>query len=68
MSSHFDRCYDSKASQRAQLKINSETYDGFLYDPETGEPLDAESFCNRFVDPVGVEAGEQPGPSSGRLT
>lgn len=43
--------------QRAQLKINSETYDGFLYDPETGEPLDAENFCNRFVDPVGVEAG-----------
>ncbi|TEB22481.1 cysteine proteinase [Coprinellus micaceus] len=45
-----------RLATRAQLKINSETYDGFLYDPETGEPLDAESFCNRFVDPVGVEA------------
>ncbi|KAJ3546739.1 hypothetical protein NMY22_g1938 [Coprinellus aureogranulatus] len=42
--------------QLAQLKLNSDAYDGFLYDPETGEPLDVESFCNRFVDPVGVEA------------
>ncbi|KAJ3502818.1 hypothetical protein NMY22_g18455 [Coprinellus aureogranulatus] len=45
-----------RLATRAQLKLNSEAYDGFLYDPETGEPLDVESFCNRFVDPVGVEA------------
>lgn len=45
-----------RLATRAQLKLNSESYDGFLYDPETGEPLDVENFCNRFVDPVGVEA------------
>lgn len=43
--------------QRAQLKNNAETYDGFLYDADTGMPLDSESFCNRYVDPIGVEAG-----------
>ncbi|KAF6750781.1 peptidase C65 Otubain-domain-containing protein [Ephemerocybe angulata] len=41
---------------RAQLKGNASNYDGFLYDAETGDPMDAESFCNRYVDPVGIEA------------
>ncbi|RXW18483.1 hypothetical protein EST38_g7372 [Candolleomyces aberdarensis] len=41
---------------RAQLKNNAETYDGFLYDVDTGMPLDPESFCNKYVDPIGVEA------------
>lgn len=41
------------------MKNHPDNYDGFLYDPETGMPLDVETFCNRFVDPVGVEAGQR---------
>ena len=40
------------------MKNHAGSYDGFLYDPDTGVPLDVETFCNRFVDPVGVEAGQ----------
>ena len=39
----------------AEIKTNPD-YAAFLLHPETGEQLDAEMFCNNFVEAVGKEA------------
>ena len=44
-------------NQRAQVKNNADKYESLLNDNNAGTPLDAESFCNRYIDPIGAEAG-----------
>ncbi|KAI0632822.1 cysteine proteinase [Trametes polyzona] len=40
----------------AQIKSEAEEYAPFLFNPETTEPMDPESFCNNFVEAIGKEA------------
>ena len=41
----------------AQIKLDAESYAPFLFNPETTEPMEPESFCNNFVEAFGKEAG-----------
>ncbi|KAI0830110.1 cysteine proteinase [Trametes gibbosa] len=40
----------------AQIKSEADEYSPFLFDPETTDPMDPESFCNNFVEAIGKEA------------
>ncbi|KAI0370907.1 cysteine proteinase [Pilatotrama ljubarskyi] len=40
----------------AQIKSEADNYAPFLFNPETGDPMDPESFCNNFVEAIGKEA------------
>ncbi|KAH9856300.1 cysteine proteinase [Lenzites betulinus] len=40
----------------AQIKSEAEEYSPFLFNPETTEPMDPDSFCNHFVEAIGKEA------------
>ncbi|KAI8972593.1 cysteine proteinase [Trametes punicea] len=40
----------------AQIKSDAEAYSPFLFNPDTTEPMDPESFCNNFVEAFGKEA------------
>ncbi|KAH9887088.1 cysteine proteinase [Cubamyces lactineus] len=40
----------------AQIKLDAESYAPFLFNPETTEPMEPESFCNHFVEAFGKEA------------
>jgi hypothetical protein len=41
----------------AQIRNDPEEYAPFLFNPETGEPMDIREFCEHFVEAVGKEAG-----------
>ncbi|KAI0772483.1 cysteine proteinase [Trametes elegans] len=49
----------------AEIKSDTESYAPFLFNPETTDPMDPESFCNNFVEAFGKEAGEDT--SSARI-
>ncbi|KAI0351661.1 cysteine proteinase [Trametes cingulata] len=40
----------------AQIKSEADIYSPFLFNPETGDPMDPESFCNNYVEAIGKEA------------
>ncbi|KAI0668900.1 peptidase C65 Otubain-domain-containing protein [Trametes maxima] len=40
----------------AQIKGEADEFAPFLFNPETTEPMDPESFCNNFVEAFGKEA------------
>ncbi|OJT14251.1 Ubiquitin thioesterase otubain-like [Trametes pubescens] len=40
----------------AEIKSEAMEYSPFLFNPETTEPMDPESFCNNFVEAIGKEA------------
>ncbi|KAI0651332.1 cysteine proteinase [Trametes meyenii] len=40
----------------AQIKAEADEFAPFLFNPETTEPMDPESFCNNFVEAFGKEA------------
>ena len=41
----------------AQIRLAPDEFDGFLFHDETGESMDARTFCEHFVESVGKEAG-----------
>ena len=41
----------------AEIRVNPDGYTGFLFHPETMEPMDAIAFCSAFVEAMGKEAG-----------
>ena len=41
----------------AEIRVNPDSYTGFLFHPETMEPMDAAAFCSAFVESMGKEAG-----------
>ena len=41
----------------AQIRLAPDEFDGFLFHAETGESMDARTFCEHFVESVGKEAG-----------
>ena len=43
--------------QSAQLRLNEEEYSPFLTHPESGEPMMVGTFCEKFVEATGKEAG-----------
>ncbi|KAJ8075006.1 hypothetical protein PM082_019333 [Marasmius tenuissimus] len=40
----------------AQLRLDPESYEPFLFHPETGEPMQVREFCEHFVEATGKEA------------
>jgi ubiquitin thioesterase protein OTUB1 len=42
----------------AHIRTDPESYEPFLFDPETAEPMAAREFCERFVEATGKEAGQ----------
>jgi len=42
----------------AEIRLNAESYEGFLFHPETDEMLTPVDFCIQFVEPVNKEADE----------
>jgi hypothetical protein len=41
----------------AEIRVHPDSYTGFLFHPETMEPMDAGDFCTAFVESMGKEAG-----------
>jgi len=41
----------------AEIRVNPDNYAGFLFHPETMEPMDVGDFCSAFVESIGKEAG-----------
>ncbi|RDB19661.1 Ubiquitin thioesterase OTUB1 [Hypsizygus marmoreus] len=40
----------------AQMRLAADEYDGLLFHPETGEPMEVRTFCENFVEATGKEA------------
>lgn len=43
--------------QSAHIRLNKDSYEGFLMNPDTKEFMDLESFCANVVQAMGKEAG-----------
>jgi hypothetical protein len=41
----------------AEIRVHPDNYAGFLFHPETMEPMDVGDFCSAFVESIGKEAG-----------
>lgn len=41
----------------AEIRVNPDNYAGFLFHPETMDPMDVGDFCSAFVESIGKEAG-----------
>lgn len=46
------------SKQSAQIRLHSSDYEGFIVHPETQEPMDVNSFCANYVEPLSKEAGK----------
>ena len=42
----------------ATIRTDPETYEPFLFNPETGDDVTPQEFCERFVEACGKEAGK----------
>jgi ubiquitin thioesterase protein OTUB1 len=42
----------------AHIRTDPESYEPFLFDPDTAEPMAPRDFCERFVEATGKEAGQ----------
>ena len=42
----------------ATIKTDPDSYEPFLFDPETGFEIAARPFCEKYVEACGKEAGE----------